>query len=109
ATGKLPFEGKTSAVIFHAILEREPEPVNQLSPQVPARLCEIIGKSLEKDRDLRYQSAADLRGDLKRLKRDSESGRRIPAMSSGVQLAQQTAPPISSGSQIAQAARKSRL
>src|SRR5215475_599720 len=109
ATGKVPFEGKTSAVIFHAILERDPEPVQQLSPQLPARLCEIISKSLEKDRDLRYQSAADLRGDLKRLKRDSESGRKIPAMSSGVQFAQQAAPPISSGSQIVPAAKKSNL
>src|ERR1041384_6402665 len=109
ATGKVPFEGKTSAVIFHAILERDPEPVQQLSPQLPARLCEIISKSLEKDRDLRYQSAADLRGDLKRLKRDSESGRKIPAVSSGVQFAQQTVLPVSSSSQIVPAVKKSRL
>jgi serine/threonine protein kinase len=109
ATGKVPFEGKTSAVIFHAILEREPEPVQQLSPQLPARLCEIISKSLEKDRDLRYQSAADLRGDLKRLKRDSESGRKIPVVSSGMQFARQTAPPISSASQVAPVAKKSKV
>src|ERR1051325_9881513 len=109
ATGKVPFDGKTSAVIFHAILERDPEPVQQLSPQLPARLCEIISKSLEKDRDLRYQSAADLRGDLKRLKRDSESGRKIPAAPSGVQFAQQAAPPTSSNSQIVPAAKKSKL
>jgi serine/threonine protein kinase len=109
ATGKVPFEGKTSAVIFHAILERDPEPVQQLSPQVPARLCEIINKSLEKDRDLRYQSAADLRGDLKRLKRDSESGRKITAAPSGVQFAQQTAPPISSSSQVLPVANKNKL
>ncbi|HEY2360270.1 MAG TPA: serine/threonine-protein kinase, partial [Candidatus Angelobacter sp.] len=100
ATGKLPFEGKTSAVIFNAILEREPEPVNQLSPQLPARLCEIVSKSLEKDRDLRYQSAADLRGDLKRLKRDSESSRKIAAVSSSAQLAQASAPQISSSQAI---------
>ncbi len=76
ATGRLPFEGKTSAVVFHAILERDPIPVLQLNGQLPARLEELLQKALEKDRDLRYQSAADLRGDLKRLKRDSESGRR---------------------------------
>src|SRR6185312_5087575 len=84
ATGKVPFEVKTSAVIFHAILERDPEPVQQLSPQLPARLCEIVNKSLEKDRDLRYQSAADLRGDLKRLKRDTESGRKTRTSSAAV-------------------------
>ena len=108
STGKVPFDGKTSAVIFHAILEREPEPVQQLSPQLPARLCEIIGKSLEKDRDLRYQSAADLRGDLKRLKRDSDSSRKIPA-ASGMQFAQQATPPISGGAQVVSLAKKSKL
>ncbi|HSS98765.1 MAG TPA: protein kinase, partial [Terriglobales bacterium] len=108
ATSKVPFEGKTSAVIFHAILERDPEPVQQLSPQLPARLCEIIGKSLEKDRELRYQSAADLRGDLKRLKRDSESGPKIPVASSGVQFAQAVSPG-SSGSQAVPTTRKSNL
>jgi serine/threonine protein kinase len=79
ATGKLPFSGSTSAVIFHAILELDPLPVPQWNSTLPPRLEEIIGKSLEKDRDLRYQSAADLRGDLKRLKRDTESGRKSAA------------------------------
>ena len=64
ATGRLPFSGNTSAVIFHAILERDPAPVVELNPQLPPRLQELIDKLLEKDRDLRYQSAADLRGDL---------------------------------------------
>jgi serine/threonine protein kinase/Tol biopolymer transport system component len=73
ATGLLPFTGSTSAVIFNAILERDPTPVTQLNPALPPKLQESIDKLLEKDRDLRYQSAADLRGDLKRLKRDSES------------------------------------
>jgi serine/threonine protein kinase/Tol biopolymer transport system component len=76
ATAKLPFSGATSAVVFHAILELEPVPVLQLNPALPHRLQEMIGKLLEKDRDLRYQSAADLRGDLKRLKRDVESGQK---------------------------------
>ncbi len=74
ATGALPFPGNTSAVIFNAILDRDPAPVTQLNPALPLKLQESIDKLLEKDRDLRYQSAADLRGDLKRLKRDSGSG-----------------------------------
>jgi len=76
ATGQLPFSGATSAVVFHAILELDPVSPIQLNPTLPAKLQEIIEKLLEKDRDLRYQSAADLRGDLKRLKRDTESGRK---------------------------------
>src|ERR1700722_12793756 len=76
ATGRLPFAGNTSAVIFHAILELEPVPALQLNSGLPPKLGEIIEKALEKDRELRYQSAADLRGDLKRLKRDLESGRK---------------------------------
>ncbi len=75
ATGQLPFPGSTSAVIFNGILERDAIPVTRLRPELPPKLQEIIEKSLEKDRELRYQSAADLRGDLRRLKRDSESGR----------------------------------
>ena len=81
ATGKQPFPGVTSAVVFHAILELDPVPVQQLNAALPPKLQEIIEKSLEKDRDLRYQSAADLRGDLKRLKRDVESGRKSAAPS----------------------------
>src|SRR5712671_3796324 len=74
ATGCLPFSGATSAVIFHAILELDPIPALQINAMLPPKLEEIIDKALEKDRDLRYQSAADLRGDLKRLKRDTDSG-----------------------------------
>jgi serine/threonine protein kinase len=84
ATGRLPFSGATSAVTFHAILQLDPQPVSQLNPALPPKLQEIIEKLLEKDVDLRYQSAADLRGDLKRLKRDSESGRKTPTSSSGI-------------------------
>jgi eukaryotic-like serine/threonine-protein kinase len=83
STGKLPFTGLTSAVIFHAILEMDPVSALQLNSTLPPKLQEIIEKLLEKDRDLRYQSAADLRGDLKRLKRDVESGRKSAAAPSG--------------------------
>jgi serine/threonine protein kinase len=81
ATGKLPFSGATSAVIFHAILQLDPASPLQWNAALPAKLQEIIEKLLEKDRDLRYQSAADLRGDLKRLKRDVESGKKVVAVS----------------------------
>ncbi len=79
ATGKLPFSGATSAVVFHAILELDPVPPMQVNSTLPPKLQEIIEKLLEKDRDLRYQSAADLRGDLRRLKRDVESGKKSAA------------------------------
>jgi serine/threonine protein kinase/Flp pilus assembly protein TadD len=83
ATGVLPFQGETSAVVFEAILNRDPTPVNQLNPSLPLELSRIIGQALEKDRDLRYQSATDLKTALKRLKRDLDSGQRV-ADSSGV-------------------------
>jgi serine/threonine protein kinase/Tol biopolymer transport system component len=84
ATGRLPFSGATPAVVFHAILELDPASPLQLNSVLPPKLEEIIQKALEKDRELRYQSAADLRGDLKRLKRDTESGRKpAQAVSSG--------------------------
>jgi Tol biopolymer transport system component len=79
ATGELPFPGSTTAVIFAAILEKTQAPASSVNAAVPARLEEIIDKSLEKDRDLRYQTAAELRGDLKRMKRDTESGRTAAA------------------------------
>ena len=76
ATGVLPFQGETSAVIFDAILNREPPPLAQVNPALPADLSRILGKALEKDRNLRYQTATDLKTDLMRLKRDTESGGR---------------------------------
>lgn len=81
ATAKLPFEGDTSAVIFDGILNREPVAPTELNGSMPPKLEEIIRTALEKDRDLRYQSAADMRAELKRLKRDTSSGR-VPAVTS---------------------------
>ena len=75
AAGRPPFSGSSSAVIFEAILNRTPESPLRLNPDLPEKLADIIAKALEKDCDLRYQGASELRADLKRLKRDSESGR----------------------------------
>src|SRR5271156_131078 len=75
STGRQAFAGATSGVIFAAILEREPVPAARLNPELPAKLDEIISKALEKDPKLRYQHAADMRADLQRLKRDTDSGR----------------------------------
>jgi eukaryotic-like serine/threonine-protein kinase len=80
STGAMPFQSDTVALIFHAILERHPAPAPQLNPAIPGKLDEIIQKALEKDRSLRYQSAADLRTDLQRLRRDTESGKVTASM-----------------------------
>ena len=75
ATGALPFRGESSGVIFNSILERAPVPAVRLNPDLPADLERIISKCLEKDRNLRYQHASDIRADLQRLKRDTDSSR----------------------------------
>jgi len=79
ATGVLPFQGETSAVVFEAILNREPQPISQLIPALPAELGRILSKALEKDRNLRCQTATELKTDLLRLKRDTDSGGRRAA------------------------------
>ncbi|NDQ55999.1 MAG: protein kinase [Acidipila sp.] len=79
ATGAVPFSGATSAVIFDGILHSVPAPANELNPRLPLEIDHILGKALEKDPDLRCQTAAELRADLKRLSRDLESSRRPAA------------------------------
>src|ERR1022692_1084088 len=101
ATGQLPFRGESSAVIFNAILERAPIAAVRLNPDVPPELEHIINKALEKDRELRYQVAGDMRADLKRLQRDSGSGRSA-AVSETFPAGETPAPPVSaSGSTVA--------
>jgi serine/threonine protein kinase/Tol biopolymer transport system component len=76
ATGRQAFTGTTTGVVFEGILNREPPPPSESNPAVPAQLDQIVGKALEKDKDVRYQTARDLLADLKRLRRDTTSGRK---------------------------------
>jgi serine/threonine protein kinase/tetratricopeptide (TPR) repeat protein len=93
ATGRLAFEGNTSAAIFDGILHREPKSPVQVNPELPLKLQEVISKALEKDRELRCQTASELKGDLKRIRRDLESsGKAMQAKSGSISMPEHTAP-----------------
>jgi serine/threonine protein kinase/tetratricopeptide (TPR) repeat protein len=109
ATGTLPFRGETSALIFQSILDRAPVSPVRLNPDLPAKLEDLINKSLEKDRNLRYQHAADIRADLQRLKRDTESGRAVAASSDRVPVAQERTEPSGPAVQAATPGSSSRI
>jgi len=94
ATGQLPFRGESTATIFDSILNRAPVPAVRLNPDIPAKLEDIINRALEKDRELRYQSAKEMRSELLRLKRDTDTGRAIAASSSTVAVAQESDPGV---------------
>ena len=98
ATGTLPFRGDTSALIFKAILDAEPTPAVRLNPDVPSKLEDIIDKALEKDRSMRYQHASEMRSDLQRLKRDTDTGRTVvPSAAEGREGARTATGSASSG------------
>ena len=113
ATGRAAFSGDTTAVIFDAILNRAPTPPVRLNPELPQELERIINKTLEKDREIRYQHAADLRADLKGLKRDTSSGRQSVvgpvALTAPEVVAQPSAAPSSSAAILLVEAKRHRL
>ena len=90
ATGQLPFYGESSALIFKAILDSDPPPPIRFNRDIPPKLEDIINKALEKDREMRYQHASEMRIDLKRLKRETESRHGVPASSGTVAVAQES-------------------
>ena len=94
ATGALPFHGETSALVFKAILDSAPPPAIRFNRDIPPKLEDIINRALEKDRNLRYQSALDMRSELQRLKRDTETGRAKSASSGSVTVAEESGYPV---------------
>jgi eukaryotic-like serine/threonine-protein kinase len=99
STGDVPFHGESSAVICEAIMNRAPVPAVRLNHEVPARLEDIINKALEKDRNLRYQHASEMRSDLQRLKRDTDTGRTPSPVAMGGEESRIATNPPSSGQQ----------
>ena len=106
ATSQQAFSGSTSGVIFHAILERTPIPLRSLNPAIPAKVEEIINTALEKDRGLRCQTAAELRADLKRLKRDMDSPRSTASVAVPLQVGEAGQKPATESLQGAPARRR---
>jgi serine/threonine protein kinase len=106
ATGTVPFRGESSATIFEGILNRAPAPAIRLNPDLPPRLEDIINKALEKDRDLRYQHASEMRSDLQRLKRDTDSSRQVPVVDAPLSSASASAAQASGSSAVAAAAKQ---
>jgi eukaryotic-like serine/threonine-protein kinase len=110
ATGTLPFQGLTSGAIFNAILSMTPLPPARINQEIPTKLDDIINRALEKDRDLRYQSAAELRSELKRLKRDTDSGRAAgPDSASASATPSPSAPSSGAVIQLAEARKDKRI
>jgi eukaryotic-like serine/threonine-protein kinase len=104
STGRLPFDGPTSAVIFHAILEKNPARPTDLNPMLPPQLSDVILKSLEKDPDLRTQSAAEIRADLKRIKRGSGSGSGSSGRFAAVSSSSSVGPAVTPSAAVSNAA-----
>jgi eukaryotic-like serine/threonine-protein kinase len=108
ATGQLPFRGESSAIIFDAILNRAPVAPVRLNPDLPAELERIINRALEKDRELRYQHASDMRSELQRLKRDTESGRVPAASAAAVAAAEGGSAPVAAAAASSTSASSAR-